>query len=124
MIRIARATRRLESMTRFYRDGLGFPIVDHFTGHAGYSGVILAMHDRVELELTSHARGRTGARPDPDDLLVIHLATAAEVERIHRRLESLGHSSVTPLNPWWLVRAVTFEDPDGWRVVLCDDSAS
>ncbi|WP_425293855.1 hypothetical protein [Microvirga pakistanensis] len=24
-----------------------------------------------------------------------------------------------PENPYWLGQSVTFEDPDGWRVVLC-----
>jgi catechol 2,3-dioxygenase-like lactoylglutathione lyase family enzyme len=118
-IRIARATRQLESMTRFYREGLGFALAEEFTGHAGYSGVILAMRDGVELELTTHERGRIVARPDGDDLLVLYLPSASHVDFIRGRLESLGHLSVEPLNPYWLDRSVTFEDPDGWRIVLC-----
>jgi len=39
--------------------------------------------------------------------------------RLRHRLEQLGHAAVEPENPYWLDRSVKFEDPDGWRVVLC-----
>ena len=42
-VRIARATRQLERTVAFYRDGLGFALVDRFEAHAGYAGVILEM---------------------------------------------------------------------------------
>lgn len=118
-LRIARATRRLATMTRFY-EGAGFEIVDRFADHDGYSGVIFAIQEGVELELTRHDSGRVGAAPDGDDLLVIYLPSATAVALARNRLETLGHASVAPLNPYWRVRAVTFEDPDGWRVVFCD----
>lgn len=118
-LRIARATRRLEAMTRFYHEGLGLEITGRFADHDGYSGVILAVQEGVELELTRHDSGRVGAAPDGDDLLVVYLPPAA-VSQARNRLESLGCASVAPLNPYWRGRAVTFEDPDGWRVVFCD----
>jgi len=34
------------------------------------------------------------------------------------RLEELGHQSVKAFNPYWDVKGKTFEDPDGYRVVL------
>jgi len=107
-------------MTRFYQEGLGFEITDRFVDHDGYSGVILAIGDGVELELTRHDSGRVGAAPDGDDLLVLYLPSASAVGLARNRLESLGYASVAPLNPYWRGRAVTFEDPDGWRVVFCD----
>ena len=121
-VRIARATRRLETMTRFYRDGLGLEALERFSDHAGYSGVILGLTGGVEIEITRHARGRTAMPPDPDDLLVIYLPTARHVTCARERLERAGHASVEPLNPYWLDRAFTFEDPDGWRIVLCADA--
>jgi hypothetical protein len=38
---------------------------------------------------------------------------------VQARLEALGHRPVEPENPYWRDKSVTFEDPDGWRVVLC-----
>jgi len=119
-LRIARATRRLVAMTRFYREALGFAVVDQFTGHAGYTGVIFALPGGIELEITQHERGRSAAPPDPDDLLVIYLPSSSRVALARARLEVLGHASVEPVNPWWRSRSVTFADPDGWRIVLCD----
>jgi catechol 2,3-dioxygenase-like lactoylglutathione lyase family enzyme len=119
-VRIARATSRLANMERFYRRGLGFGLVDRFEDHGGYTGVILAMPGGAHLEITQHARGRGGSAPDADDLLVLYLPSAARVARRRRRLESLGYARVPPLNPYWLDKSVTFADPDGWRVVLCE----
>lgn len=34
-------------------------------------------------------------------------------------MEGLGHTEVEPENPYWRGRALTYEDFDGWHVVLC-----
>jgi len=34
------------------------------------------------------------------------------------RLEELGHTPVKSFNPYWDRKGKTFEDPDGYRVVL------
>jgi hypothetical protein len=41
---------------------------------------------------------------------------------MRNRFEKLGHSAVEPENPYWSGAGVTFEDPDGWRLVLCNAS--
>ena len=117
-LRIARASRDLIRAEAFYRRGLQLALVDRFEGHAGYDGVILALPGGAQLEITQHARGRL-TRPDVDDLLVLYLPSAAAVASLCCRLERLGHARVRPANPWWHRRAATFEDPDGWQVVLC-----
>lgn len=33
-------------------------------------------------------------------------------------MKHAGYSPAAPENPYWAERGVTFEDPDGWRVVL------
>ncbi len=33
-------------------------------------------------------------------------------------LRALGREPVEPENPYWAAKGFTFEDPDGWRVVL------
>jgi catechol 2,3-dioxygenase-like lactoylglutathione lyase family enzyme len=118
IVRIARASRDLARTEMFYRKGLQFTLVDRFTGHAGYDGVILALPGDAHLEITQHARGRV-TPPDPDDLLVLYLSSSSALASLRARLERLGHARVPPVNPWWRDKSVTFEDPDGWRVVLC-----
>lgn len=38
------------------------------------------------------------------------------------RFKAAGYEPVTPFNPYWAQRGVTFEDPDGYRVVLQQES--
>jgi catechol 2,3-dioxygenase-like lactoylglutathione lyase family enzyme len=119
-LRIARATARLERMVAFYRDGLGLPLLERFEKHAGYSGVILGLPGGAQLEFTQHDAAAPGRVPDPDDLLVLYFPSAAQIARL--RPDRLGPRNLQPVNPYWLDKSVTLEDPDGWRVVLCDSS--
>ncbi len=118
-VRVARPTDRLEEVVRFYRDGLGLPVIGSFRGHAGYDGVILGMPDkRCHLEFTQHEEGSPCPAPTRDNLLVIYFEGDAPLLTIKARLESMGHQYVRPENPYWIGKSWTFEDPDGWRVVL------
>ena len=47
-----------------------------------------------------------------------YLPDRGEWERAVARLEGLGCRSVRSFNPYWDRQGRTFEDPDGWRVVL------
>lgn len=120
LVRIARATTQLERQVAFYHEGLGFPVVDRFEAHAGYDGVVLALPGSTHLEYTRRARDIARPTPGADDLLVVYLSSARQVARIRKRMERRGHTCVEPLNPYWLDKSVTFEDPDRWRVVLCN----
>ena len=43
---------------------------------------------------------------------------ALETRRKGARLEELGHKPVRAFNPYWDKKGKTFEDPDGYPVVL------
>lgn len=49
-----------------------------------------------------------------DAVMLGHKATAYHLAH----LEELGHKSVKAFNPYWDKKGKTFEDPDGYRVVL------
>jgi catechol 2,3-dioxygenase-like lactoylglutathione lyase family enzyme len=119
-IRVARPTNRLDEVVKFYRDGLGLPELFRFNGHDGYDGVMIGLPGRsFHLEFTSHRNRNDGTAPSRDNLLVFYIPDAEQLVRARQRLESLGHRPVTPENPYWLDKSVSFEDPDGWRIVLC-----
>ena len=121
-VRFARPTRQLEAVVTFYRDGLGLEEIDRFEGHAGYDGVMLGLPGRqYHLEFTQHAGGDPCPAPSDDNLLVLYIPDAAQYQRLCERLVRLGNPPVEPVNPYWRGRSTTFEDPDGWRVVLCHD---
>jgi catechol 2,3-dioxygenase-like lactoylglutathione lyase family enzyme len=119
-VRIARPTDRLEKVVAFYREGLGLRELFRFADHDAYDGVMLGLPGATyHLEFTQHAMGSPCPAPSADNLLVLYIPDAAEWAALRARLERLGHQPVDPENPYWLDKSVTFEDPDGWRVVLC-----
>ena len=123
-VRVARPTDKLDEVVRFYATDLGLPELDHFSGHAGYEGVMLGLPGTDHhLEFTSHVGGTPELAPTPENLLVLYVedpaALAATVERLRAR-----HVPVPLDNPYWAaVGAVAFADPDGWRVVLTPATA-
>ena len=118
-VRVARPTDRLEEVVRFYRDVLGLEQVVAFGGHAGYAGVVLALPGRRDhLEFTSHAAGSPCPAPSTDNLLVFYVADGEAIRAMVDHLRRHGHEPVAPENPYWAAKGWTFEDPDGWRVVL------
>jgi catechol 2,3-dioxygenase-like lactoylglutathione lyase family enzyme len=96
-LRIVRPSDDLAANVKFYRDGLGFEVLYELEGHDGFDAVIL---------------GRKEA--------AYHLAFVHKVghEAGRARLEELGHKPVKAFNPYWDKKGKTFEDPDGYRVVL------
>jgi catechol 2,3-dioxygenase-like lactoylglutathione lyase family enzyme len=114
-LRVARHTDQLDALVAFYRDGLGLTEVGGFTDHDGYDGVFLEVPGTAaHLELT--AGGEHGApAPHPESLLVLYLGDEATVRATAQRL---GREPVPPANPYWAQHGLTFEDPDGFRVVL------
>jgi catechol 2,3-dioxygenase-like lactoylglutathione lyase family enzyme len=114
-LRVARHTERLEAVVRFYRDGLGLTEIGGFRDHAGYDGVFLEVPGTgAHLELTAGGGHRAPA-PHPEPALVLYLGDDAAVRAVVARL---GVDPVAPANPYWAEHGLTFEDPDGFRVVL------
>jgi catechol 2,3-dioxygenase-like lactoylglutathione lyase family enzyme len=114
-LRVARHTERLDELVAFYRDGLGLRELGGFRDHGGYDGVFLEVPGTgAHLELTTGGVHDAPA-PHPESLLVLYLGDDATVRAVAARL---GRAPVAPANPYWAEHGMTFEDPDGFRVVL------
>jgi GNAT superfamily N-acetyltransferase/catechol 2,3-dioxygenase-like lactoylglutathione lyase family enzyme len=114
-LRVARHTERLGELVRFYRDGLGLAEIGGFRDHDGYDGVFLEVPGTgTHLELTAGG-GHVAPVPHPESLLVLYLGDEREVQVVATRL---GIDEIAPANPYWGAHGTTFEDPDGFRVVL------
>lgn len=118
-LRIARPTDHLPEIVKFYRDGLGFQVIGSFEDHDGFDGVMLGRIGLpYHLEFTrsrSHAGGRA---PNQDSLLIFYLPERGEWQEKMDRMSAHGYEPVESNNPYWDVRGKTFEDADGYRVVL------
>ena len=118
-LRIARPTDNLESITDFYCKGLGFEVIAGFEDHDGFDGIMLSLPgETFHLEFT-HQRGTLTSRVDSlENLLVFYIPDTAQWKGLVNRLISNGYQAVKSHNPYWDKQGMTFEDPDGYRVVL------
>ena len=86
-----------------------------FRDHNGYDGVFLAVPGTGgHLEFTDGGE-HPAPEPHPESLLVLYLGEERAVQAVPARLDL---DPVAPVNPYWAEHGVTFEDPDGFRVVL------
>jgi catechol 2,3-dioxygenase-like lactoylglutathione lyase family enzyme len=118
-LRIARPTDHMQAVVGFYRDGLGFEVLGSFEDHGGFDGVMLGHRGApYHLEFTRHRGRLAGGAPTRDNLLVFYLPDAEAWREAVARMRGHGHEPVEPYNPYWGVGGETFEDADGYRVVL------
>jgi catechol 2,3-dioxygenase-like lactoylglutathione lyase family enzyme len=119
ILRVARPSDDIETLLPFYREGLGFSVLSRFTDHDGFDGVMLGQEGApYHLEFTT-ARGHAAGRaPTHDHLLVFYLPDRDDWRRSVERMHAAGFAPVAPFNPYWARNGATFEDPDGYRVVL------
>ena len=74
------------------------------------------------LEFT-HKRGHeAGKAPSQDNLLVFYIPDETEWKNAVERMQKHGYAPVKSFNPWWDDGGKTFEDVDGYRVVLYNHS--
>jgi catechol 2,3-dioxygenase-like lactoylglutathione lyase family enzyme len=118
-LRVARPTDNLSEIVRFYRDGLGFDVIDSFEDHHGFDGVMLGRAGfPYHLEFTHHRGHNVGKSQTEENLLVFYLPDKGEWQRAVDRMIKHGYKPVKSYNPYWDVQGKTFEDADGYRVVL------
>ena len=118
-LRVARPSDDLDALLPFYVDGLGLEVLFRFNGHDGFDGVIVGRPGwPYHLEFT-RARGHVAGRaPTADNLLVFYYQDRQEWNLAVGRMVGAGFDPVTSFNPYWDRSGQTFEDPDGYRVVL------
>jgi hypothetical protein len=74
--------------------------------------------DAYHFEFT-HAHGHDAGRaPTEDNLVVFYMPDRDAWEAAILRMKSQGYTTVPSFNPYWDRQGVTFEDCDGYRVVL------
>lgn len=118
-LRVARPTDQLDVIVNMYRDGLDLEVLGSFKDHQGFDGVMLG-GDGVSyhFEFTHHHGHTVGKAPTQDNLLVFYVPDRVEWEAACVRMEAAGFKPVPSYNPYWDQDGRTFEDADGYRVVL------
>jgi len=102
-----------------YQNGLGLDVLSHFEDHEGFDGIMLGNPEMpYHFEFTHHRGHETGKAPTQDNLLVFYIPDKDEWEVQCRRMIDAGFKLMRSYNPYWDREGKTFEDLDGYRVVL------
>lgn len=118
-LRVARPSDDLDRLLAFYVDGLGFDLLHRFEDHEGFDGVMLGKPGALYHFEFTHASGHEAGRaPTQDNLLIFYLPDETEWGAAIDRMRRAGFDPVRSFNPYWDRTGATFEDPDGYRVVL------
>lgn len=122
ILRIARPSDNLSQVALMYKNGFGFEILSEFKDHNGFDGVILG-HSKAtyHLEFTHHYATVVGRAPTQDNLLVWYVPEIVAYKKLMDNLLQAGFIKVTSYNPYWDQNGSTFEDCDGYRVVITLD---
>jgi catechol 2,3-dioxygenase-like lactoylglutathione lyase family enzyme len=119
ILRVARSSDDLDALLPFYEQGLGLSVLYRFENHDGFDGVMLGRPGAAyHLEFTTKRGHAAGRAPTADNLLVFYIPDVAEWTEAVERMRTAGFAPVPAFNPYWDRNGVTFEDPDGYRVVL------
>ena len=118
-MRVARPTDNLAAIAEMYARGLGFEVLAAFKDHRGFDGVIVGHPKQpYHIEFTSQREHEVGKAPSQDHLLVFYVPDKDEWEASCAQMISAGFREVPSYNPYWDLQGRTFEDIDGYRVVL------
>ncbi|MBB6558926.1 catechol 2,3-dioxygenase-like lactoylglutathione lyase family enzyme [Acidovorax soli] len=118
-VRMARPVSNLARSVAQYTQGLGLVQLGSFKDHAGFDGTMLGTPGAgFHWEFTVCTSHPVVPAPTPEDLLVFYVP---EPEAWQARCDAMlaaGFVEVQPFNPYWAQSGRSFEDPDGYRVVI------
>jgi hypothetical protein len=102
-----------------YQNGLGLIEIGRFENHDGFDGVMLGGPGlNYHFEFTYCRAHPLLPSPTPEDLIVFYLPEPTDWHKACASMLHAGFAEVVSFNPYWRERGRTFEDPDGYRVVL------
>lgn len=102
-----------------YAQGLGWPMLGSFRGHQGFDGIMVGPPDAsYHLEFTSQQGHAPLPAPSPEHLLVLYLPDAEAWQIRCTAMTTAGFIQVASENPYWDAKGRTYEDIEGYRVVI------
>jgi hypothetical protein len=118
-LRIAHPVTNLEQSTTMYCNGLDLEIIGSFEDHLGFDGVILGKNGLpYHFEMTYCKNHPIIPSPTKEDLIVLYIPDLTEWQYRCKLLLESGFTLVESFNPYWAQHGKTFQDNDGYRIVL------
>ena len=118
-LRVARPTNDLDALRRFYVDALGMSELYAFEGHDGFDGLMVG-HPQApyHMEFTCQVGHVVAGAPSAENLLIFYLPERSVWEAAVAQMQAHSYQPVPAHNAYWDRQGLTFEDPDGYRIVL------
>lgn len=118
-LRVARPVTDLERTAEMYCRGLALRVLGRFRDHEGFDGIMIG-YPRAEyhFEFTHSRRYPITPSPTPEDLLVLYHPSKSQWDLACAQMKAAGFQIVGSFNPYWNARGRTYQDADGYRVVL------
>src|ERR1700741_5310712 len=121
-LRIAKPVSDLNRTMTMYCRGLGLQVIDSFENHEGFDGIMLGVEGTsYHFEFTYCRSHPVAPTPTHQDLCVFYIPTRSMWLEPCTKMQTAGFKQVASFNPYWDVRGRTYEDHDGYRIVLQND---
>ncbi|SRR5258706_8202299 len=118
-LRVARPTDNLQVIANMYEHGLRLQVLTRFENHEGFDGIVLGNKEMpYHFEFTHHHDHSVGRAPTQDNLLVFYISDKNKWNECCKQMLTAGFKQVNSYNPYWDKSGRTFEDVDGYRVVI------
>jgi len=118
-LRVARPVSNLQRAQQMYCAGLGLEVIDGFENHEGFDGVMLGFRGcDYHLEFTYCRTHPVRPNPTPDDCIVLYIPHFARWRTMCSSMQRAGFELVESFNSYWDKNGRTYQDHDGYRVVL------
>jgi catechol 2,3-dioxygenase-like lactoylglutathione lyase family enzyme len=118
-LRVARPVRDLRLSASMYQRGLGLEEIGRFEHHLGFDGLMLGFRGAdFHLEFTCCRTHPVQPSSTPEDLLVFYVPDAEAWQNTCSAMADAGFREVEAFNPFWKRLGRTYEDRDGYRVVI------
>ena len=102
-----------------YCQGLDLRVIGSFENHEGFDGVMLGMAGAsYHFELTHCRAHPVVPAATAEDLAIFYIPVRSEWRGACAKMLAAGFKQVASFNPYWDRGGRTFEDPDGYRIVL------
>ena len=110
---------RVTALLTFYRDGLALEVLYEFKDHNGFDEMMSGRRGApYHLEFTRAKGHAAGRAPTQDNVLVFYIPGASDWRAAISRMQSAGSAPVPSFNAYRDEHGRTFEDSDGYRVVI------
>ena len=117
-LRVVRPTSYLDAISNMYIKGLGFELLSKFDGVFASGRILGHKSLPYNFEFTSYKGYEFDPAPSKDHLLVFYIRDTETWNSYISQMTDAGFKPVSAFNDYWDRTGQTFEDLDGYRVVI------